>query len=70
MVKEPELDIPDRLSQRKTAMTVSELAELMAVSDKQVYKLTGKLNLPHYRIRGCIRFDPTHIARWLREHAA
>jgi excisionase family DNA binding protein len=64
------LDLPSRIERRRKALTVSELAELISLSPKQVYKLVQQGHLPSYRIAGSIRLDPITTAQWLRSQSA
>jgi excisionase family DNA binding protein len=64
------LDLPTLIERRRKALTVSELAELIHLSTKQIYELVGKGYIPSYRIGGSIRFDPKTTADWLRAQAA
>lgn len=64
------LDIPGRIERRRQALTVSELADLIHISSKQIYELVTKSYIPSYRIAGSIRFDPKRVADWLRSQAA
>jgi excisionase family DNA binding protein len=50
---------------RKTAMTVEEVAQLLNVSERHVYKLVQDGVLPHLRVGNSVRFDPDKIADWL-----
>src|SRR6185437_11108457 len=63
-------DLPTRIARRRNALTVGELAELLNASANYVYDPASAGQIPHYRIRGCIRFDPGKIARWLLEKAS
>jgi len=45
---------------------VSEIAALLAVSERQVYKLAVEGRIPCFKIGNSIRFDPSAIAAWLR----
>jgi excisionase family DNA binding protein len=63
-------DIPTRLAASEDALTVPELAKLLALSPKTIYEMTAGGHIPYYRIRGSIRFDPVHVAAWLRGQAA
>jgi len=51
--------------ERKTAMTVADVAEILTVSQRQVYKLVEDGKLPSFRLGGAIRFDPHLLANWL-----
>ena len=63
------LDLPTQIERRKKALTVSELADLVHLSTKQIYELVSKRSIPSYRIAGSIRFDPKLVADWLRRQA-
>jgi excisionase family DNA binding protein len=45
---------------------VNEVATLLSVSERQVYKLAAEHGIPYFRIGGSIRFDPVAVANWLR----
>jgi excisionase family DNA binding protein len=55
---------------RKRALTVPEIAELLNISERQVYKLAADYRIPCFKIGGSIRFDPAAIADWLRQKMA
>ena len=48
------------------ASTVSDMAALLNISERQVYKLAADGSLPCFRIGGSVRFDPSAMAAWLR----
>jgi excisionase family DNA binding protein len=60
------MDLADSLEQRTTALTVSDVAELLNISGRQVYKLASDGSLPSFRIGGSVRFNPSAMAAWLR----
>ena len=64
------LDLPTQIERRRKALTVSELADLIHISSKQIYELVAKSYIPSYRIAGSIRFDPKLVADWLRAQAS
>jgi excisionase family DNA binding protein len=49
---------------------VSEVAEILNISERQVYKLASLSIIPSFRVGSSIRFDPSQIAAWLRQKAA
>jgi excisionase family DNA binding protein len=61
------MKLPDSLEKRTTALTVSDVAEILHVSARQVYSLAASNKIPHMRVRGSIRFDPSEFAAWLRQ---
>jgi len=46
-----------------------ELAEVLAISRKHVYKLAKSGRIPCCRMGGAIRFDPETTAQWLERRA-
>jgi excisionase family DNA binding protein len=60
------MDLADSLEQRATALTVSDVAALLAISERQVYKLAAEGRIPCFKIGNSIRFDPSAFAAWLR----
>lgn len=54
---------------RRTAWTAEELAEVLSLSRKHIYKLAKKGRMPSLRIGGAIRFDPHVTATWLESKA-
>jgi excisionase family DNA binding protein len=53
------------LKARKSALTVRQLAELLSLSEREVYKLAANNQIPHIRIGSSVRFDPPTIAAWI-----
>jgi excisionase family DNA binding protein len=64
------LDLPTLIERRRKALTVSELADLIHISTRQVYSLIQRGHLPSYRIAGSVRLDPYSTAKWLRSQSA
>lgn len=56
----------EQLEQRRRAMKVTEVAELLAVSPWTIYRMAEKSELPYLRVRGSLRFDGHDIAEWLK----
>jgi excisionase family DNA binding protein len=52
---------------RTNALTVSDVAELLNISERQVYKLAAENRIPSFKIGGSVRFDPAAFAAWLRQ---
>ena len=65
---EPE-SLASLVRQRRTAWTADELAEVLSLSRKHIYKLAKKGRMPSLRIGGAIRFDPHATAAWLESKA-
>jgi excisionase family DNA binding protein len=64
------VSLGDFLDKRATALTVSEVAEILNISERQVYKLASLNVIPCFRVGSSIRFDPSQVAAWLRQKAA
>ena len=60
------MDLADSLEKRTTALNVSEVAALLNISGRQVYKLASDGSIPCFKIGGSVRFDPSAMAAWLR----
>ena len=60
----------ETLSAKSRALTVCEVAELLNVSERQVYKLAAEHRIPCFKIGGSIRFDPSAVAAWLGQKMA
>lgn len=64
------IGLADFVEEKPRALLVSEVAALLRVSSRQVYKLAAENRIPHLKIAGCIRFDPAALGIWLRERSA
>jgi excisionase family DNA binding protein len=58
--------IADSLEGREVALTVKEVATLLACSRQQIYKLVDENRLPAVRMGTMLRFDPGSLAAWIR----
>ena len=47
--------LADSLDGKSRALTVSDIAELLNISERQVYKLAAEHRIPCFKIGGCIR---------------
>jgi len=59
--------LADLIEGKTRALRVSDLAKLLNISERQVYKLAAENRIPHLKIAGSIRFDPSALAAWLRQ---
>ena len=66
MSNEGDSSIIEDLRSRKQALTAKELAELLSVTPRHVYRLARDFRIPRFRIGDSIRFDPKAIACWLQ----
>lgn len=59
--------LSDCLDGKRHALVVTDIAELLSISERQVYKLVAAHRIPCFKIGGSIRFDPLAISVWLRQ---
>jgi excisionase family DNA binding protein len=62
--------LADSLDGKMRALPVADVAELLNISERQVYKLVSEYRIPSFKIGGSIRFDPCAVAVWLRQKMA
>ena len=55
---------------KKEALRVAEVARILDVSIKKIYRMAAKGQIPHLKISSSIRFDPHEIAAWLRSQSS
>ena len=58
--------LADSLGQKRRALLVVEVAQLLNISERQVYKLAAGHRIPCFKIGASIRFDPVAVSAWLR----
>jgi excisionase family DNA binding protein len=58
--------LADVVEQKKEALRVGDVARILDVSVKQIYKMAAKGQIPSLKIANCVRFDPHAVAVWLR----
>jgi excisionase family DNA binding protein len=61
--------VTDIIRAKGSFWTADELAEVLSVSRKHIYKLAKGGRIPCYRMGGTIRFDPEATAQWLEKRA-
>jgi len=54
---------------KKAALRVAEVAQILDVSIKKIYRMAAKGQIPSLKISSSIRFDPHDIAAWLRSQS-
>jgi excisionase family DNA binding protein len=59
--------LADSLDGKRHALIVADVAELLKISERQVYKLVAAHRIPCFKIGGSIRFDPFAVSAWLRQ---
>ena len=61
----------DYLAKRgPVAMTVTEVAEVLNVSERHIYKLVSENKIPHVKIGSAVRFDAGDLIDWIKRMAA
>jgi excisionase family DNA binding protein len=63
--REP-LSIVERIA-TGMALTAQELAAILSVSDKTIFRLARKCVLPSFRIGTSLRFCPATVSAWLKK---
>jgi predicted DNA-binding transcriptional regulator AlpA len=63
-------DLADSIVGKTRALRVNDVATLLSISERQVYKMAAAQLIPSFWIGGSIRFDPAITAAWLREKMA
>jgi excisionase family DNA binding protein len=59
------MNLVEILQEKSQALTVSELAILLRISQRQLYKLAAGNRIPSFKIGASVRFDPASVAAWL-----
>jgi excisionase family DNA binding protein len=60
----------DLIGAKPRALRVNEVAALLSVSERLVYRLAAERLIPAFRIGNSLRFDPAALAAWLRQTMA
>lgn len=64
------MSIEELLAALTHALTVADVAQLLNISERQVYKLAPEHRMPCFKIGNSIRFDPAAFAAWLLQKMA
>jgi excisionase family DNA binding protein len=59
------MTLVEQLRSKKKALTVEELADILCIAIRTLYKEVEDDHIPFFRVRTSIRFDPHQIADWL-----
>ena len=60
------MTLAEVVEQKKEALRVADVARILDISIKQIYKMAAKGQIPALKIANCVRFDPHIFADWLR----
>jgi excisionase family DNA binding protein len=58
--------LPEQIASLPRALTAKEIAVLLRVTPRTIYRMARTAAIPCIRIGTCVRFDPAAIADWLR----
>ncbi len=64
------MTLAELVEQKTEALRVRDVARILDVSAKQIYKMAAKGQIPSMRIANTVRFDPQEFAAWLRIRAS
>jgi excisionase family DNA binding protein len=59
------MTLAEQLRSKRKALTIGELADLLCIAVRTLYKEVEDDHIPFFRIRSSIRFDPHQVADWL-----
>jgi predicted DNA-binding transcriptional regulator AlpA len=69
--KTEELMLIDQIiEQKQGALRASDIARILDLSAKQIYKMAASGEIPSLRIANSVRFDPHDFAVWLRTRSS
>jgi excisionase family DNA binding protein len=52
---------------KQEALRVRDLAQVLGVSQQQIYKMAANGEIPSFKVANAVRFDPQQTADWLKE---
>lgn len=58
------------LEQKRGALRANDIAEMLDLSEKQIYKMAATGEIPSLRIANLVRFDPHDFAAWLKARSS
>jgi excisionase family DNA binding protein len=64
------MTLAELVETKTEALRVRDVARILDVSAKQIYKMAAKGQIPSLRIANTVRFDPQEFAAWLRTRAS
>jgi hypothetical protein len=68
--KEELMLIEQIFEQKKGALRANDIARVLDLSEKQIYKTADSGWIPSLRIASSVRFDPHDFAEWLRARSS
>ena len=61
------MSLVEIVKEKREALRVRDLAQLLGVSQQQIYKMAANGEIPSFKVANAVRFDPHEIAGWLTE---
>jgi excisionase family DNA binding protein len=58
------------LEQKQGALRATDIAQILDLSAKQIYKMAATGEIPSLRIANSVRFDPHDFAAWLKARSS
>lgn len=58
------------LEQKQGALRATDIAQILDISAKQIYKMAAAGEIPSLKIANSVRFDPHDFAAWLRARSS
>lgn len=58
------------LEEKRGALRVNDIAQILDLSAKQIYKMAATGEIPSLRIANSVRFDPQDFAAWLKARSS
>jgi excisionase family DNA binding protein len=62
--------IDEIIEQKKGALRANDIARILDLSEKQIYKMAASGEIPSLKIANSVRFDPHDFAAWLRTRSS
>jgi excisionase family DNA binding protein len=59
--------LEELIESRKSALKVSEVANILNVSQRLIYQLVAVGEIPHFKVGSAVRFEPKALSKWLHE---
>jgi|HubBroStandDraft_5_1064220.scaffolds.fasta_scaffold45151_4 excisionase family DNA binding protein len=59
--------LADKIARHKGALTAKDLAELLNISRKTIFKVAKAGRIPNFRVGSAVRFDPRLVIDWLQK---
>lgn len=61
------MSLVEIVREKQEALRVRDVAQLLGVSQQQIYKMAAKGEIPSFKIANAVRFDPQETADWLNQ---